>query len=73
MPAGQQKMWEKAKDTLNQAESAAYINIQGHNCMGTNITYVCYGHRKDPLGKSLANTHCCPTLQMMLRNQSMMV
>jgi hypothetical protein len=22
------KMWEKAKDTLNQAESAAYINVQ---------------------------------------------
>jgi hypothetical protein len=44
------KMLEKAKDALNQAESAAYINIRGKKCMGTNTTYVCYGHRKDPLG-----------------------
>jgi hypothetical protein len=53
MPADQQKMWEKAKDTLNQAESAAYMNFRGKKYMGTNRTYVCYGHRKDPLEKKL--------------------
>jgi hypothetical protein len=47
------KMWEKAKDTLHQAESAAYINVRGKKCMGTNGTYVCYGHPKDPLGTKL--------------------
>jgi hypothetical protein len=35
------KMWEKAKDTLNQAEKAAYINVRGKKCFGTNRTYVC--------------------------------
>jgi hypothetical protein len=28
--------------------------------MGTNITYVCYGHRKDPLGKKLGQYSMLP-------------
>jgi hypothetical protein len=47
------KMWEKAQVTLNQAEKASYINFRGKKCLGTNRTYVCYGHRKDPLGMKL--------------------
>jgi hypothetical protein len=47
------KMWEKEKDTLNQAESAAYINFGGKKCMGIHRTYVCYGHLNDPLGTDL--------------------
>jgi hypothetical protein len=54
------KMWERAKDTPNQAESTAYINFRG-KCMGTNITYVCYGHRKDPLGTKLGQYSLLPT------------
>jgi hypothetical protein len=49
------KKWEKAKDTLNQAQLAAFIHVQGKTYMGTNTAYVCYGH-------------CCPTRQMRLRN-----
>jgi hypothetical protein len=54
------KMWEKAKDTLNQAESAACINIQGKKCMGTIRTYVCYGHHKDTLGTKLGQYSLLP-------------
>jgi hypothetical protein len=53
-------MWEKAKDTLNQAESEAYINVRGKKCMGTNRTYVCYGHHKDPLGTKLGQYSLFP-------------
>jgi hypothetical protein len=53
MPTDQQKIWEKAQDTLNQAESVAYINARGNKCLGTNRTYVCYGHRKYPLGTKI--------------------
>jgi hypothetical protein len=54
------KMWEKAKATLNQAESATYINVRGKKCMGTNKTYVCYGHRNDPLEKELSQYSLFP-------------
>jgi hypothetical protein len=53
-------MWEKAKDTLNQAESTAYINVREKKCMGTNTIYVCYGHRKDPLGTNLGQYSLLP-------------
>jgi hypothetical protein len=33
-------MWEKAKDNLNQAESAAYINLRRKKCIRINTTYV---------------------------------
>jgi hypothetical protein len=46
------KMWEKAKGTLNLAESTDYTNVRGKKYMGTNSTYVCYGHREDPLGNN---------------------
>jgi hypothetical protein len=46
-------MCEKAKDTLNQAEKAAYINVGGKKCFGTSRAYVCHVHSKDPLGKKL--------------------
>jgi hypothetical protein len=54
------KMWEKAQDTLNQAEKAAYINVRGEIFFGTNRTYVCYGHRKDPLGTKLGQYSLLP-------------
>jgi hypothetical protein len=53
-------MLEKAKDTLNQAESAAYINVGGKKCMGKNRKYVCYVHRKEPLGKKLGQYSLLP-------------
>jgi hypothetical protein len=54
------KMWENAKDTLNQAQSEAYIYVRGKKFMGTNTTYVCYGHRKDPLGTKLSQYSLLP-------------
>jgi hypothetical protein len=54
------KMLEKAKDTLNQAEKAAYINVRGKKCFVTNIMYVCYGRRKDSLGKKLGQYSLLP-------------
>jgi hypothetical protein len=36
------KMWDKAKESLNLAQSAAYTNVRGSKCVGTNSTYVCY-------------------------------
>jgi hypothetical protein len=67
------KMWEKAQDTLNQAEKAAYINVRGKKCFGTNITYVCYGHRKDPLGTKLGQySLLLPNTPDDVKNQSMM-
>jgi hypothetical protein len=54
------KMWEKAKDTLNQAEKAAYIKVHGNKCFVTNITYVCYGHRKDPFRTKLGQYSLLP-------------
>jgi hypothetical protein len=54
------KKWEKAKDTLNKAESAAYINVRGKKCIGTHIAYVCYGHRNDPLGTKLGQYSLLP-------------
>jgi hypothetical protein len=35
------------------AQSAAYNNVRGKKNVGTNSTYMCYSHRKDPLGKTL--------------------
>jgi hypothetical protein len=54
------KMWEKAKDTLNQTELEAYINVRGKKCMGTHTTYVCYGHCKDPLRTNLGQYSLLP-------------
>jgi hypothetical protein len=54
------KMWKKAQDTLNQAEKAACINVQGKKCLGTNRTYVCYGHCKDILGTNLGQYSLLP-------------
>jgi hypothetical protein len=54
------KMCEKAKDDLNQAESAAYISVRGKKCMGTNTTYVCCGHHKDTLGTKLGQYSLFP-------------
>jgi hypothetical protein len=56
------KMWEKAKDTMNQAQSAAYINVRGMKCMRTNTTYVCYCHHKDPLGTKLEQYSLLPKM-----------
>jgi hypothetical protein len=56
------KMWEREKDTLNQAQSAAYITERGKKCMGTNTTYVCYGHRNDPLGTKLGKYSLLPSM-----------
>jgi hypothetical protein len=54
------KICENANDTLNQAESAAYINFQGKKCMGTNRKCVCYIHRKYPLGTNLGQYSLLP-------------
>jgi hypothetical protein len=54
------KMREKARDTLNQAEKADYINVHRKKCFGTNRTYLCYGHRKDPLGTKLGQYSLLP-------------
>jgi hypothetical protein len=54
------KIWENAKDTLNQAESAAYINVRGKKCMGTHAIYVCYGHHKDPFGTKIGQYSLLP-------------
>jgi hypothetical protein len=54
------KMSEKAKDTLSQAELAAYINVQGKKCMGKNTTHVCYSHHKYPLGTRLGQYSLLP-------------
>jgi hypothetical protein len=54
------KMWGKAQETLNQEESAAYINARGNKCLGTNRTYVCYSHSKDPLGTKLGQYSMFP-------------
>jgi hypothetical protein len=53
-------MWEKANDTLNQAELAAYINVRGKKYIRTNRMYVCYGHRKDPLVTKLGKYSLLP-------------
>jgi hypothetical protein len=60
MPTDQQKMWEEDKDTLNEAERAAYINVRGKIFVGTHRAYVCYGHRKDPLGTKLGQYSLLP-------------
>jgi hypothetical protein len=54
------KMWEKAKDTLNQAEKATYINLRRKKCVGANRMYLCYGHRKDPLGTKFGQYSLLP-------------
>jgi hypothetical protein len=55
------KMGEKAQDTLNLADKNAYISVRGKKCFGTNRTYVCYDHRKDPLGTKLDQYSLLPT------------
>jgi hypothetical protein len=54
------QMCEKAKDTLNRAESAAHINVRGKKYIGANRTYVCYGHRKEPFGTNLGQYSLLP-------------
>jgi hypothetical protein len=66
------RMWEKAKYTLNQAEKATYINVRGKKCFGTNRTYVCYGHRKDPLGTKLGQYSLLPNNPDDVKKNSMM-
>jgi hypothetical protein len=56
------KMWDKVKETLDLAQSAAYTNIRGKTCVRTNSTYVGYGHHKE--GKRLVTTLCCQTRRM---------
>jgi hypothetical protein len=53
-------MWEKTKDNLNQAQSAAYTNVRGKKCTGTNTTYVCCIHRKDPFRTKLGQYSLLP-------------
>jgi hypothetical protein len=72
MPTDQQKMWEKARDTLNQAEKAAYINVCGKKCFGTNRMYVCYSHRKDPLGTKFGQYSRLPNTPDDVKKNSVM-
>jgi hypothetical protein len=66
------KMWEKTKDTLNQAEKAAYINVRGKKCFGTNRMYVCYGHSKDSLGTKRGQYSLLPNTPDDVKKNSMM-
>jgi ribosomal protein L22 len=66
------KSWEKAKDTLNQAQYAAYINVRGKKCIRKKslekIQDSCVmATVRTPLEQSSVNTHCCPTRRMRLR------
>jgi hypothetical protein len=55
-------MWDKANETLDLAQSADYTNVRGKTCVGTDFTYVCYGHRKDSLGKKLGQYSLLPNM-----------
>jgi hypothetical protein len=48
-------MWDKEKETFDLAQSVAYTNVRGKSCLGAHSTYVCYGHRTDPMGKTLGH------------------
>jgi hypothetical protein len=47
------EVWDKAKVTLDLAQSVAYTITIDKKRQGTHSTYVCYGHRNDPLGMTL--------------------
>jgi hypothetical protein len=64
-------MLEKAKDTLNQAAKADYINVRRKKCFGTNRIYVCYGHHKYPLGTKLGQYPLLPNTPDDVKKNSM--
>jgi hypothetical protein len=54
------KCGKRVKDTLNQEESEAYINVRSKKCMVTNTAYVYDVHCKDPLGTKLGQYSLLP-------------
>ena len=63
------KTWDKAKETLDLAQSVSYTNVRGKKCRGTHSTYVCFGHRKDPLGKTLGRYSLLPNTPDTVKKQ----
>jgi hypothetical protein len=69
MPANQQKVWNKARETIDFAKSVAYTNVRGKECHDNHSTYVCYGHHNDPLVTALGHYSLLPNTPYDIQKQ----